>query len=151
MENRFNDLTTKARLARVLAPAFAVSLGLGLFAQRNALVFSQQASQGRRAELSRPAQTVSPMELSRAFINVAKQVKPAVVHINMFAGGASQAGAGRSPYGQMEPPGARRGSGSGVIVSADGYFLANKHVAGYGDEVRVKLYDSRDIRGRSVG
>src|SRR5215470_1229883 len=151
MENRFNDSTRKARLARGLAPALAVSLGLGLFAQSNALVFGQQVSQGRRAELSRPAQTVSPRELSRAFINVAKQVKPAVVHINMFAGGASQAGAGRSPYDQMEPPGARRGSGSGVIVSPDGYILTNNHVAGNADEIRVKLYDGRELRARRIG
>ncbi len=140
MENRFNDSTKRASCARRMTSALAISLGLSLFAPGNALVFGQQP-QTRMAEASKPAQLASPGELSRTFINVAKRVKPAVVHINMMAGGA-----GQSPSGP-----ARRGTGSGVIISPDGYILTNNHVAGAADDIRVKLSDGRELRARRVG
>ena len=144
MENRFNDSTKRVRLARRLTPALAVTLGLGLFAPSNALVFGQQAPQARSVA-PKPAPTGSPSELSRAFINVAKRVKPAVVHINILASGARQAGAG------APPPPASRVTGSGVIISPDGYILTNNHVAGAAAEIRVKLSDGRELKARRIG
>jgi len=140
MENRFNDSTKRASRARMLTSALAFSLGLGLFAPGNALVFGQQP-QTMVAETPKPAQLASPAELSRTFINVAKRVKPAVVHINIMAGGS-----GQSPSGP-----ARRGTGSGVIISPDGYILTNNHVAGAADDIRVKLSDGREFKARRIG
>jgi serine protease Do len=73
------------------------------------------------------------MELSRVFINVAKRVKPAVVHISLGARGS------------------RGANGSGVIISPDGYILTNNHVAGAAAEIRVKLSDGREFNARRVG
>ncbi|MGH9836410.1 MAG: hypothetical protein ACRD9Y_25585, partial [Blastocatellia bacterium] len=81
-----NSSTVK-RASRALA--LALSLGLTLVATNapgNALVFGQQAPQSKLAEGSKSTTAdglASPAELSRAFVNVAKQVKPAVVHLNV--------------------------------------------------------------------
>src|SRR5262245_47841214 len=144
MENRFDDLTQRARLERRAAPALALMpllIGLGLFSP----AFGQQAPQQppaadqqaqpaqvaeKPSEAADPAQTVSPSEISRAFINAAKRVKPAVVHINV---------------------GTRGANGSGVIVSPDGYILTNNHVASAAYELRAKLADGRQFAARRVG
>src|SRR5262249_33297913 len=125
MENGFNDSTKRARLARRL-PALALSLGLGLFAP----AFGQRAQQARTSEATKPAQMASPSELSRAFINAAKRIKPAVVHIKL---------------------GARGATGSGVIVSPDGYILTNNHGASAGNQITVKLSDRREFPARRIG
>src|SRR5262245_63881675 len=130
MENRFNDSTKRARLGRSTAPALALLLGFGLFAP----AFGQQARQAqmseRRSEATAPAQTDSPSEISRTFINAARRIKPAVVHIKV---------------------GTRGATGSGVIVSSDGYILTNNHVASYANELTVKLADGRELRARRIG
>ena len=125
MENRFNDSTMRARLARRL-PALALSLGLGLFAP----AFGQQAQQTRTSKATDPTQIASPSEFSRAFVEAAKRIKPAVVHIKV---------------------GTRGATGSGVIVSADGYILTNNHVASAANELSVKLADGRELGARRIG
>ena len=151
MEKKFDQSTKRTKRARKLTSALAISLGLGLCAP----VFGQQAPQAKMSETARPA---SPAELSRAFINVAKRVKPAVVHINIVAGAKHPAIAESdgllpfgAPSGPMETPRAKRGTGSGVIISQDGYILTNNHVAGAADEIRVKLSDGREFRARRIG
>ena len=44
-----------------------------------------------------------------------------------------------------------RGSGSGVIISSDGYIVTNNHVVGGADEILVKLNDNREFSGRIIG
>lgn len=51
---------------------------------------------------------------------------------------------------QIETP-KRQGSGSGVIISADGYIVTNNHVVGEADEILVKLNDNREFKGRIIG
>src|SRR5215831_3065714 len=124
MENRFNDSTKRARLARRL-PALALSLGLGLFAP----AFGQQARKTITSEATDPTQIASPSELSRAFVEAAKRIKPAVAHIKL----------GNGP------------TGSGVAVSPDGYILTNNHVASAGNQITVKLSDRREFTARRIG
>jgi S1-C subfamily serine protease len=129
MENRFNDSTKRARLAWRL-PALALSLGLGLFAP----VFGQQTPRSQTPEKTSEAaeltQESSPSGVSRAFVEAAKRIKPAVVHIKV---------------------GTRGATGSGVIVSSDGYILTNNHVASAANELSVKLADGRELRARRIG
>jgi serine protease Do len=108
------------------------------------------------------------------FINVAKRIKPAVVQINIVSGVQRQISDESNNPTPSEPPAdhpsdppsgqplnlvkqqqqspyARRGTGSGVIVSPDGYILTNNHVAGPATEIRVRLHDGREFRGRRIG
>lgn len=45
----------------------------------------------------------------------------------------------------------QEGSGSGIIVSKDGYILTNVHVVDASDDIRVTLYDNREFEARIVG
>jgi serine protease Do len=178
MENRFNDSIKRAPRVRILTPALALSLGFGLFASSGSMVFGQQAPEnaiasGQQAQKEKapgtPTTLPSPAELSRVFINVAKRVKPAVVQINIVAGGIRQTSSDEpgeappsdppfaSPSGQplnrvqQQSPYAKRGTGSGVIITPDGYILTNNHVAGQASEIRVRLYDGREFKARRIG
>jgi serine protease Do len=44
-----------------------------------------------------------------------------------------------------------RASGSGVIISSDGYIVTNNHVVADADEIDVKLNDNREFKARIIG
>lgn len=45
----------------------------------------------------------------------------------------------------------RKGAGSGVIISKDGYILTNNHVVDFADEVLIKLVDGKEYEAKIVG
>ena len=51
---------------------------------------------------------------------------------------------------QVQTP-KRESSGSGVIISADGYIVTNNHVVNGADELLVKLNDHREFKARIIG
>jgi serine protease Do len=67
-------------------------------------------------------------------------VYPALVRIHVVA----EVGGG----GRMQK---QRGSGSGTIISPDGYILTNHHVAGRATRITVRLADRQEIRAILVG
>ena len=95
----------------------------------------------------------SKQEFSEAFIKVASNGNPAVVsivsekvieqHYNQFF----------SPFGDQFPQGESRGHslGSGVIIDSDeGYIITNNHVIDDAEDIKVILYDKREVRGTIV-
>lgn len=57
---------------------------------------------------------------------------------------------------RFNPPGTpkehkRTGLGSGVIVDARGYILTNNHVVKGADEIKVRLSDNREFKGKVIG
>src|SRR5205085_5024500 len=127
----------------VLAMAMTIASGLGLDMAK--VVSAQQ-------------QTLpSPVELSRTFVSIAKQVKPAVVNVDVVE--KAQRQSMQLPEGFPQIPGLgdgqprrQRGTGSGVIISADGYILTNNHVAGdQAEQIKVKLADGREFKARRIG
>ncbi|MCD8317637.1 MAG: Do family serine endopeptidase [Paraprevotella sp.] len=59
-------------------------------------------------------------------------------------------GGGGTQRRQVQTP-KREGSGSGVIISSDGYIVTNNHVVNDADELLVKLNDNREFKGRIIG
>jgi serine protease Do len=100
-------------------------------------------------------------------VSVARSVTPAVVYIEVESAPRTAArGQGQGvPPGfprELLPPGFQlpdgpqqrgpaRGSGSGFIVSPNGYILTNNHVVADADRVTVTLYDRRIFTARVIG
>lgn len=106
-------------------------------------------------------------ELSEAYAAVAQAVRPAVVFIRSERPVTTRARrGGRLPEGITIPPGMEpffqippdhpesgieASSGSGFVVSADGYILTNHHVIEGATRVRAQLLDGRVFDARVIG
>ncbi|MFM2048419.1 MAG: hypothetical protein RI955_967, partial [Bacteroidota bacterium] len=103
-----------------------------------------------------------PVNASTDFTRSASMVTPAVVHIktttqpqqqtnlrfnNPFGNIFGDDFFGSSPY-QMMP---QQSSGSGVIISEDGYIVTNNHVIENADKVDVVLNDKRTLSAKVIG
>jgi serine protease Do len=126
---------------------------------------AQQAGTGVAATRNPPPGSSSLLNLSEAFASIAEHVKPSVVYIRS---GRKAETARRNVRPRMQvPPGFeeffrdfppmqqeprfQEGSGSGFIVSADGYILTNNHVVDGSDQVTVRLLDRREFKAEIVG
>jgi serine protease Do len=113
--------------------------------------------------------------LSHAFRDAAHTIDPSVVRINvskkmsgapaMFQVQPRQRGQGTEPFGekfferffgndgQMTPAPMPdvEGSGSGLIVKANGTILTNNHVVSGADKITVRLSDGREFPGTVIG
>ncbi len=78
---------------------------------------------------------------SRTVVGVAQRVSDAVVHIQVKKPGRGRRMAGRGGYG----------SGSGFIISSDGYIVTNSHVVKDAHEVQVAFQNGRQYTARVVG
>jgi serine protease Do len=87
---------------------------------------------------------------SKAFIEVAKDVTPEVVRIIVVA-------KTDNPHGNFffnpfqDMPKEEEGSGSGIIISPDGYIVTNNHVVNKATSVKVGLSDNRTFIAKVIG
>ena len=82
---------------------------------------------------------------SQAVINAAEKVSPSVVHITV-----SQKVSGRQ-FRQVRSPQEVQGSGSGFVVTPDGFILTNSHVVHDASKIEVTLGDGRRVEAQLVG
>ncbi|MBM3919370.1 MAG: Do family serine endopeptidase [Sphingomonadales bacterium] len=93
------------------------------------------------------------------FVAASALATPAVVHIMTKQGGVAGVideevmDPFRDFFGRgfQIPRGPQQGSGSGVILSADGYIVTNHHVVKGADEIEVVLNDKRSFNATVVG
>jgi len=67
-----------------------------------------------------------------------------------FFGRGQGQGNGQGQQRQYKQPD-RKGAGSGVILSKDGYIVTNNHVVADASELLVKLNDNREFKARIIG
>jgi serine protease Do len=157
------------RRLRTSGVGFAFALGLlsaGLFHLPFQSSAQQPAVPATTPKL--PSNVASLQDLSEAFASVAEHVKPSVVYIRSGRKPetARRSGPQARPRMQLPPgfeeffrgmppmqeePRFREGSGSGFIVSKDGYILTNNHVVDGSDQVTVRLLDRREFKAKIVG
>ncbi|HEY4756882.1 MAG TPA: trypsin-like peptidase domain-containing protein, partial [Ignavibacteriaceae bacterium] len=87
---------------------------------------------------------------SKAFIEVAEKVTPTIVQVTVV----SERGNPHDdffffPFKDM--PKEQRGSGSGIIISDDGYIATNNHVVENATKVTVGMSDKRTFDAKVVG
>ncbi|WP_158825637.1 Do family serine endopeptidase [Mucilaginibacter lacusdianchii] len=97
------------------------------------------------------------------FTQAAASVTPAVVYIRTtYAASSGSSQGGRDPFedmfgdffGQRSRPQQRvpqRASGSGVIISPDGYIVTNNHVVANASKVEVTTNDHRVLQAKVIG
>jgi len=142
--------------------ATAIFLQYAVIPKMNALQTEVSAAPAQLAKytpevpLSTTRTAIAPFDFKAA----AAKAMPAVVHIS--AAQTSQANRRGNDQGQEDPfrfffgdpntsPFERKGTGSGVILSEDGYIVTNNHVIEFADEVEVTLNDNRKFRAQIVG
>lgn len=95
------------------------------------------------------------------FTSVAELVTPTVVHIKVTTGPSKEERNIPKSPDEMDPfeffrhfdgpQGPRQGSGSGVIISDDGYIATNNHVVADASKIEVVLNDKRTYIAEIVG
>ena len=88
---------------------------------------------------------------SKAFIEVAQKVTPAIVQINVISETKDNPHQNFFFFPFKDMPQEERGSGSGIIISKDGYIVTNNHVVENATSVKVGLYDKRVFDAKVVG
>jgi serine protease Do len=155
---------TRTRIAIIAAAAFIGGLVLASSLDWTRHIFAQGGVQ--------PAQVRTLSDASEAFVSIAEAVTPAVVSITVRnAPSATPRGQSqatpippnvpeefreffRIPDQQRPDPG---GSGSGFIVSRDGFILTNNHVVTRRDQrtpvdqIIVRLSTGREYQARIIG
>ncbi|MEI7811768.1 MAG: Do family serine endopeptidase [Ignavibacteria bacterium] len=100
-----------------------------------------------------PVTNVDVNAFSKAFTDVAEKVTPSIVQIAV----ASETK--KNPHEDIpfffpfkdNVPKEQLGSGSGVIISEDGYILTNNHVVENATKVNVTLFDKRAFEAKVIG
>ncbi len=118
-----------------------------------------------------PAPAISqPIMVPATFSDLAEKIRPGVVNLQVVKKisnvGLSSRNFPGFPFGDKDPFGdffgpfsqgnrprgfEQRGIGSGFVISSDGYILTNNHVVEEADQIKVKLSNGNEYKGKVVG
>ncbi len=133
----------------------------------NSILDTSHAPITKTAYIDKPAVAVQPVDFEKA----ASAAVPAVVHIKTMTKFKQVSGQGapgqQDPFGDMfggelfkrffgegngrEAQPDQRASGSGVIISQDGYIVTNNHVVNGATAITVTLNNRRNYTARVIG
>ncbi|MBA2745933.1 MAG: trypsin-like peptidase domain-containing protein, partial [Flavisolibacter sp.] len=150
----------KKSIFTILIAAVAGFAGAGAY---NKFYESETVTQPSGTEKSVPARlanynrTPSPTG-ALEFVEASESTVPAVVHVTTTYGATSSNNQSYNPFqdffwgdrGSRNPTPAMS-SGSGVIISEDGYIVTNNHVVANSDKVEITLNDKRTLLAKVIG
>jgi serine protease Do len=152
---------SRARLGIVAVVGFAGGLLVAAGVNLTPFGYAQQKGNPQKP----PSQAVQPLaDLSNSFVSIAEHVTPAVVSIQTERERMAPPSRRQRPdlppgmedfFRQFEQPDRSappmEGTGSGFIVSPDGYILTNNHVVAGAEKVTVTMLDKRVFQAKVVG
>lgn len=124
-------LMRRTRVAVVLVAVCSLSMGIAI----GAIVRGTSTATVDDNRLSISDGTATADSLSATFARVAEQVEPSVVHIKVYESQVF----------------AREGTGSGVIVNANGYILTNQHVIERAVKIKVRMANGSEQDAKVIG
>jgi serine protease Do len=153
-------LSKKPLVIAAICSIIGLIMGLGISS-----IFSFN-SNGYAKDITIPKESVDILsKTNNAMAEVVAAVKPSVVNISSthtIKGNGMHSPFFNDPFFKrffgnefrfFEMPKEYKQSslGSGVIVDKDGYILTNNHVVKDADEIKVKLSDDREFKGKVIG
>ncbi|MFM1821760.1 MAG: hypothetical protein RI967_26 [Planctomycetota bacterium] len=149
----------------LIAGGSLLLLSPGVVGAAHAGALLSGAADARANAAASPLDTSARREanaLSRAFRSAARALSPSVVTINTVSSARAAAqGAPTAPFpgfpgmpGPGVPRGApqpARGTGTGVVISADGHIVTANHVVEDADRIEIVLADGRTADAEIVG
>lgn len=132
---------------------------LGQFPLGLLLVLGALFNSPGAAAAQAPAEARAALEgLESAFTGIAESVSKSVVAIRIESRRKLINPFGGFPFGELfglpegrEQYQIQRGTGSGVVIRADGYILTNKHVVEGASRVDVVFKDGTQLQGKTIG
>lgn len=152
-------MSKKVIFASAFLLVFALAFGAVLvvnFSNVKSLVADSQID----FKTAPPVQTSNDLKgLNDAFVEISKSVTPAVVFIDVTGKATKNNEQDKNfqfffgPDMQMPDNMPQHGSGSGVIISKDGYIITNNHVVSMADDkgIKVILSDKREYTAKLIG
>jgi serine protease Do len=88
---------------------------------------------------------------SKAFIEVAEKVTPTIVRITVVSKRTENPHEEFFFFPFRDMPREQQGSGSGIIISDDGYIVTNNHVIENATSIKVDMFDKRRYDAKVIG
>ena len=135
----------------------SLAFSAGAFMKVNATPAATAAPAGQPVDLTYAAEKALPAVVHIKYVQNSK-VKTVDVQDDPFGGffdpfgffGNPGQGNGGTRKQKVQTP-KREATGSGVIISQDGYIVTNNHVVEGADELTVTLNDNREFSARIIG
>jgi serine protease Do len=152
-------MSKKAILASAFLLVFALAFGAVMvvnFSNVKSLVANSQID----FKTAPPVQTSNDLKgLNDAFVEISKTVTPSIVFIDVTGNAKQNKNEDQNfqfffgPDMQMPDNMPQHGSGSGVIISKDGYIITNNHVIAMASDkgIKVILSDKREFTAKLIG
>ena len=159
-------MSTKSVLAAVFLISLGIIFGVVLVSSFKGVDFSFAGEDVKLGAQQAPIKPNSTLQaLNEAFHDVGKTVTPSVVYVQVEMSGESESDSQEDqnqffhrffgPDFKFDIPkhGPERGSGSGIIISANGYILTNNHVVANTKKngIKVQLADTREFKAKLIG
>lgn len=133
-------------LPRSLCISLLLVIGLGALGPSSVVAqkASSEIAQSRRTAITEAVETVSPAVVT---VSVESTVQVRDSQFEGYSDDYVRHYLGLSPYREEQ----LRGTGSGFVVSPDGYIVTNEHVIGDAETITVSFPDGRSMKAQRAG